>query len=199
MGAVEPSPGRQAQGKRMDQILREINDLKGPIEKTLMDVREILSTLDNPLRTLQTVDEPKTRAETRQEAPEKEGNQRPQPKRVHLPTTGTHEGFDTLTFNVFACTELLTKLLGRWQLERLLLGMEGEDVEEVRNQVRRALEALSAVEPLPDQPILGIPMKDALHLGLVLLNLLLRDPRNPVIGVVVLLLDRIISPLSVKR
>ncbi|MEN3048481.1 MAG: hypothetical protein ABDH63_06860 [Candidatus Caldarchaeales archaeon] len=42
-------------------------------------------------------------------------------------------------------------------------------------------------------------MKDALHLGLVLLNLLLKDPRNPVIGVVVLLLDRIISPLAVKR
>ncbi|MCS7117336.1 MAG: hypothetical protein NZ957_00925 [Thaumarchaeota archaeon] len=199
MGAVEPGTGRQAQGRRMDQILKEINELKGPIERTLMDVREILSTLDNPLRTVQTADDPRATADARRDVPEKESNQRPQQKHVRSTTSESHEGFDTLTFNVYACTELLTKLLGRWQVERLLMGMEGEDVEDVRNQVRKALEALSAVEPLPDQPILGIPMKDALHLGLVLLNLLLRDPRNPVIGVVVLLLDRIISPLSVKR
>ncbi|MEN3048480.1 MAG: hypothetical protein ABDH63_06855 [Candidatus Caldarchaeales archaeon] len=150
MAVVDQGAGRPAQGRKVEQILKEINELKGPIERTLMDVREILAALDNPLRSTPAPEEQTAEPDQRKGRPDGEAVQRPQQRQARPPTGVVREGFDTLTFNVFACTELLTKLLGRWQLERLLLGMEGEDAEEVRLLVRRALESLSAVEPLPD-------------------------------------------------
>jgi len=35
---------------RFERLLKEIGELKGPIERTLMDVREILAAVDSPLR-----------------------------------------------------------------------------------------------------------------------------------------------------
>ena len=37
-------------GNRFERLLKEIGELKGPIERTLMDVREILAAVDSPLR-----------------------------------------------------------------------------------------------------------------------------------------------------
>jgi hypothetical protein len=43
---------------RIEKLLKEIGELKGPIERTLMDVREILAAVDSPLRAPPSVQQP---------------------------------------------------------------------------------------------------------------------------------------------
>ncbi len=37
-------------GNKTEKLLKEVGELKGPIERTLMDVREVLAAVDSPLR-----------------------------------------------------------------------------------------------------------------------------------------------------
>ena len=183
---------------RIEKLLKEIGELKGPIERTLMDVREILAAVDSPLRTPpaiqqpQKTEQPVTKVETggqnaaRQQESRKAGE-------VFFPATG----FDVLTFNSFAITEFLVKLLGKWHLERLIVIL-GKD-ETVRESVKRALESITTAEPVQDHPPLGVAPRDAVQAGVVLLSLFFENPRNPAIGILAQSLDKQLSPYLVKR
>ncbi|MEM2701054.1 MAG: hypothetical protein QW490_05110 [Nitrososphaerota archaeon] len=185
---------------RIDRLLKEISELKGPIERTLMDVREILAAVDSPLRAVPTV-QPQQRSErTGKEAPAKpqeatrDQNNRAPAAEASVPAA---TGFDVLTFNAFAMTELLVKLLGKWHLERLIMSL-GRD-EAVKESLRKALESITATEPIPDHPPLGVAPRDAVQAGVVLLSLLFENPRNPAIGILAQSLDKLLSPYLVKR
>jgi hypothetical protein len=183
---------------RIEKLLKEIGELKGPIERTLMDVREILAAVDSPLRAppavqqTQKTEQPVTKVETggqnaaRHQESRKAGE-------VFFPATG----FDVLTFNSFAITEFLVKLLGKWHLERLIVIL-GKD-ETVRESVKRALESITTAEPVQDHPPLGVAPRDAVQAGVVLLSLLFENPRNPAIGILAQSLDKLLSPYLVKR
>jgi hypothetical protein len=106
-------------------------------------------------------------------------------------------GFDVLTFNSFAITEFLVKLLGKWHLERLIVIL-GKD-ETVRESVKRALESITTAEPVQDHPPLGVAPRDAVQAGVVLLSLFFENPRNPAIGILAQSLDKLLSPYLVKR
>jgi DNA-binding MarR family transcriptional regulator len=112
---------------------------------------------------------------------------------VSFPATG----FDVLTFNSFAMTEFLVKLLGKWHLERLIVIL-GKD-ETVRESVKRALESITTAEPVQDHPPLGVAPRDAVQAGVVLLSLFFENPRNPAIGILAQSLDKLLSPYLVKR
>jgi hypothetical protein len=112
---------------------------------------------------------------------------------VFFPATG----FDVLTFNSFAITEFLVKLLGKWHLERLIVTL-GKD-ETVKESVKRALESITTAEPVQDHPPLGVAPRDAVQAGVVLLSLFFENPRNPAIGILAQSLDKLLSPYLVKR
>lgn len=190
----------QRNENRVERLLREINELKGPIERTLMDVREILAAVDSPLRAA-----PTSQPQQRSDKTGKEGPARAQEaaQRQEYRATGEEAtvpaaaGFDVLTFNSFAMAELLVKLLGKWHLERLVMSL-GRD-ESVKESLRRALESITATEPIPDHPPLGVAPRDAVQAGVVLLSLLFENPRNPAIGILAQSLDKLLSPYLVKR
>ncbi len=183
---------------RIEKLLKEIGELKGPIERTLMDVREILAAVDPPLRAPPSVQQPQkaerpvTKVETggRNAARHQESRNAGE---VFFPATG----FDVLTFNSFAITEFLVKLLGKWHLERLIVIL-GKD-ETVRESVKRALESITTAEPVQDHPPLGVAPRDAVQAGVVLLSLFFENPRNPAIGILAQSLDKLLSPYLVKR
>lgn len=190
----------QRNDNRVERLLREISELKGPIERTLMDVREILAAVDSPLRAPTTAQS--------QQRPEQEGKEGT--AKAHEATrlqanrasdaealVAAAAGFDVLTFNSFAMAELLVKLLGKWHLERLVMSL-GRD-EAVKESLRRALESITATEPIPDHPPLGVSPRDAVQAGVVLLSLLFENPRNPAIGILAQSLDKLLSPYLVKR
>ena len=183
---------------RMEKLLKEIGELRGPIERTLMDVREMLAAVDSPLRTPPAVqppqrsEQPATKAETGEQ-----GTARHQENRSAWGAPFPATGFDVLTFNSFAITEFLVKLLGKWHLERLIVTL-GKD-ETVRESVKRALESITTAEPVQDHPPLGVAPRDAVQAGVVLLSLFFENPRNPAIGILAQSLDKLLSPYLVKR
>jgi hypothetical protein len=183
---------------RIEKLLKEIGELKGPIERTLMDVREILAAVDSPLRTppavqqTQKTEQPVTKVETGGQNAARHQESR-NAGEVFFPATG----FDVLTFNSFAITEFLVKLLGKWHLERLIVIL-GKD-ETVRESVKRALESITTAEPVQDHPPLGVAPRDAVQAGVVLLSLFFENPRNPAIGILAQSLDKLLSPYLVKR
>ncbi len=186
-------------GGKIDKLLKEIGELKGPIERTLMDVREILAAVDSPLRAVPAV-QPSQRSEQSARKAEPGGQSAPRPQEDR---NGAWEfpfpaaGFDVLTFNSFAVTEFLVKLLGKWHLERLVVMLGRE--EAVRESVKRALESITATEPVQDHPPLGVAPRDAVQVGVILLNLFFENPRNPAIGILAQSLDKLLSPYLVKR
>jgi hypothetical protein len=183
---------------RIEKLLKEIGELKGPIERTLMDVREILAAVDSPLRATPSVQPPQ-----RSEQPATRNEPRGQGTAGHHENRNAGEvffpatGFDVLTFNSFAITEFLVKLLGKWHLERLIVIL-GND-ETVRQFVKRALESITTAEPVQDHPPLGVAPRDAVQAGVVLLSLFFENPRNPAIGILAQSLDKLLSPYLVKR
>jgi hypothetical protein len=183
---------------RIEKLLKEIGELKGPIERTLMDVREILAAVDSPLRAppavqqTQKTEQPVTKVETGGQNAARHQESR-NAGEVSFPATG----FDVLTFNSFAITEFLVKLLGKWHLERLIVIL-GND-ETVRQFVKRALESITTAEPVQDHPPLGVAPRDAVQAGVVLLSLFFENPRNPAIGILAQSLDKLLSPYLVKR
>jgi hypothetical protein len=183
---------------RIEKLLKEIGELKGPIERTLMDVREILAAVDSPLRAppavqqTQKTEQPVTKVETGGQNAARHQESR-NAGEVSFPATG----FDVLTFNSFATTEFLVKLLGKWHLERLIVIL-GKD-ETVRESVKRALESITTAEPVQDHPPLGVAPRDAVQAGVVLLSLFFENPRNPAIGILAQSLDKLLSPYLVKR
>jgi hypothetical protein len=183
---------------RIEKLLKEIGELKGPIERTLMDVREILAAVDSPLRAppavqqTQKTEQPVTKVETGGQNAARHQESR-NTGEVFFPATG----FDVLTFNSFAITEFLVKLLGKWHLERLIVIL-GKD-ETVRESVKRALESITTAEPVQDHPPLGVAPRDAVQAGVVLLSLFFENPRNPAIGILAQSLDKLLSPYLVKR
>jgi hypothetical protein len=183
---------------RIEKLLKEISELKGPIERTLMDVREILAAVDSPLRAppavqqTQKTEQPVTKVETGGQNAARHQESR-NTGEVFFPATG----FDVLTFNSFAITEFLVKLLGKWHLERLIVIL-GKD-ETVRESVKRALESITTAEPVQDHPPLGVAPRDAVQAGVVLLSLFFENPRNPAIGILAQSLDKLLSPYLVKR
>jgi hypothetical protein len=183
---------------RIEKLLKEIGELKGPIERTLMDVREILAAVDSPLRAppavqqTQKTEQPVTKVETGGQNAARHQESR-NAGEVFFPATG----FDVLTFNSFAITEFLVKLLGKWHLERLIVIL-GKD-ETVRESVKRALESITTAEPVQDHPPLGVAPRDAVQAGVVLLSLFFENPRNPAIGILAQSLDKLLSPYLVKR
>jgi hypothetical protein len=183
---------------RIEKLLKEIGELKGPIERTLMDVREILAAVDSPLRSPPSVHQPQkaeqpvTKFETGGQNAARHRESR-KAGEVFFPATG----FDVLTFNSFAITEFLVKLLGKWHLERLIVIL-GKD-ETVRESVKRALESITTAEPVQDHPPLGVAPRVAVQAGVVLLSLFFENPRNPAIGILAQSLDKLLSPYLVKR
>jgi hypothetical protein len=183
---------------RIEKLLKEIGELKGPIERTLMDVREILAAVDSPLRAppavqqTQKTEQPVTKVETGGQNAARHQESR-NAGEVFFPATG----FDVLTFNSFAITEFLVKLLGKWHLERLIVIL-GKD-ETIRESVKRALESITTAEPVQDHPPLGVAPRDAVQAGVVLLSLFFENPRNPAIGILAQSLDKLLSPYLVKR
>jgi hypothetical protein len=183
---------------RIEKLLKEIGELKGPIERTLMDVREILAAVDSPVRAppsvqqTQKTEQPVTKVETGGQNAARHQESR-NAGEVFFPATG----FDVLTFNSFAITEFLVKLLGKWHLERLIVIL-GKD-ETVRESVKRALESITTAEPVQDHPPLGVAPRDAVQAGVVLLSLFFENPRNPAIGILAQSLDKLLSPYLVKR
>jgi hypothetical protein len=183
---------------RIEKLLKEIGELKGPIERTLMDVREILAAVDSPLRAppavqqTQKTEQPVTKVETGGQNAARHQESR-NAGEVFFPATG----FDVLTFNSFAITEFLVKLLGKWHLERLIVIL-GKD-ETIRESVKRALESITTAEPVQDHPPLGVAPRDAVQAGVVLLSLFFENPRSPAIGILAQSLDKLLSPYLVKR
>ncbi len=186
---------------RIERLLKEIGELKGPIERTLIDVRELLAAIDSPLRA--------TTSFNNQQRSEQATKRSEQGVQVHgtsrqqedhsnvrdVPAFAT--GFDVLTFNSFAVTEFLVKLLGKWHLERLIMTIGNNEVG--KEAVKRALESITATEPVPDHPPLGVAPRDAIQVGVVLLSLFLENPRNPTIGILAQSLDKLLSPFLIKR
>ena len=186
-------------GNRFERLLKEIGELKGPIERTLMDVREILAAVDSPLRAPPALHQSqKPEQSAKRTEPGGQGTARHQEDRSNAwEASFPAAGFDALTFNSFAITELLVKLLGKWHLERLIVMLCRD--EGVRDSVKRALESITATEPVQDHPPLGVAPRDAVQVGVVLLNLFFENPRNPAIGILAQSLDKLLSPFLIKR
>ncbi len=199
-----------------DELVRQIEELREPIEKTLLDIREMISALDNPL--VGVMEEPAKPAEARPKQAEQESRalegvgaqaqpsrqakpqkeQPPPPPMTQIPITSST---DVSRFNATAIASLAVWLLGKSGFERLLNSMElgiGGGIY-LRSLLREAGEfvASSLRDDPPAHPVgLG---HEAYLLCVMLLELFCSNPSQPSIGMLASMIQRLLSQNGVRR
>jgi len=199
-----------------DELVRQIEELREPIEKTLLDIREMISALDNPL--VGVMEEPAKPADARPKQAEQESGawegagtsaqpsrqaklqkeQPPPPPMTQIPITPSS---DVSRFNATAIASLAVWLLGKSGFERLLNSMElgvGGGIY-LRSLLREAGEfvASSLRDDPPAHPVgLG---HEAYLLCVMLLELFCSNPSQPTIGMLASMIQRLLSQNGVRR
>lgn len=205
-----------------EDLLKQIEELREPIEKTLMDIREMLSALDNPL--IGVMDEP---------APQPKnsganGGQEPRGAGQHggaggkvggdatldkqggvsydsspppLPHAPLTRSSDVSRFNATALASLAVWLLGRATFERLVNSLALHAPENIyfTSLLREAADFVSTT--LREEHVhggRGFPGHESYLLCVMLLELYISNPSQPSIGMVASLIQRLLSSNGVR-
>jgi len=206
-----PSTSQKSDVKRIEE---EIQELREPIEKTIMDVRELISEIDSAVITApqprQNKPDVKRLPTVEKRTDDRQGETRSvqagqQPRIPDAPTLNAEkESIDAeyLDVNLYVVTSFILRLLGNQNLERILLSVRshGESVDWLKKQMRDVAELILrgsktelGVEKYP------FPGSDAYLLGFYLVSLFLRRPGDPNLGLLVITLSRILLGESLVR
>ncbi|MEM2189500.1 MAG: hypothetical protein QXH35_06990 [Nitrososphaerota archaeon] len=203
-----------------EDLLRQIEGLREPIEKTLMDIREMISALDNPL--IGVMDEPGPPpsrgsvsgggqglngvgaggreggglAPSRAGGVTEGGVQPPSVPQITLSRSS-----DVSRFNATALASLAVWLLGRATFERLVNSLALHSPENIyfTSLLREAADFVSATlrEEHAHATRLAASHESYL-LCVMLLELYISNPSQPSIGMVASLIQRLISGNGVR-
>lgn len=207
---------RTGEGQKTDlkRLEDEIRELKEPIEKTIMDVRELIAEIDNAVIT--STENQKSKPALKKQLPATAGmnnkqeerveqSSRPTSQRARFWTNSTESDFAASAYmdlNLYAVTSFMLRLLGYQNLERILLSIRSsaENVDWLKNQVREIAEIiLRGTRPDGVSEKYPLPGSDAYLLGFYLLSLFLQRPGDPNIGLLVITLSRILLGESLIR
>lgn len=205
-----------------EELLRQIEELREPIEKTLTDIREMISALDNPLIGVMEEAEPRQRGEP----PKRGRNEEVQPGREGgvphvdasslegvagvaaagppapppLPQTTLSTAASVSRFNATAIASLAVWLLGRDVFERLVnsLALNSPNSIYLTALLREAADFVAAT--LRDERVYArvASSHESYLLCVMLLELYLVNPSLSSIGMVASLIQRLLSQGGVK-
>lgn len=195
-----------------DDILRQIEGLREPIERTLIDIREMISALDNPLIGVmeEPVSQPREQGQlrrghgeaveaSRSEAVAEKGASRASPS-VPPPEIPLAQGCSVSRFNATALASLAVWLLGRDTFERLVnsLALNSPQSVYLTALLRESADFVSTT--LRDERVFArvASSHESYLLCVMLLELYLSNPSLASIGMVASLIQRLLSQNGVK-
>ncbi|MEM2003459.1 MAG: hypothetical protein QXI27_02070 [Nitrososphaerota archaeon] len=204
----------EAQKTDIRRLEDEIRELREPIEKTIMDVRELIAEIDNAAITspnveksrptvkkpVKTISDTNNAQEGRLEQSAAQAYQRPGNRTNNAESMSAASAY--LDLNLYAVTSFTLRLLGYQNLERILQSIRTgvENVDWLKRQVREVAEIIlrgSRLEGSGEK--YPFPGSDAYLLGFYLLSLFLQRPGDPNIGLLVIALSRILLGESLVR
>ncbi|MEM4290178.1 MAG: hypothetical protein QXQ48_07920 [Nitrososphaerota archaeon] len=201
----------EKKNQQPDDILRQIEGLREPIEKTLMDIREMISALDNPLIGVMEEPAPQPRepglkrshtGHSEASSPGEVGGkiETEQPPPPPLPQTPLSASSSVSRFNATALASLAVWLLGRDVFERLVnsLALNSPQSIYLTALLREAADFVSAT--LRDERVFArnTSSHESYLLCVMLLELYLSNPSLSSIGMVASLIQRLLSQNGVK-
>ncbi|MCS7145360.1 MAG: hypothetical protein RMJ28_07085 [Nitrososphaerota archaeon] len=194
-----------------EDVLRQIEELREPIERTLMDIREMISALDNPL--IGVMEEPPAQpkehghrrgqgeaVEPVRGEPDSRAGSEPQAAAPPPPQIPLSHGGSVSRFNATALASLAVWLLGRDTFERLVnaLALNSPQSIYLTALLREAADFVSAT--LRDERVFAraTSSHESYLLCVMLLELYLSNPSHASIGMVASLIQRLLSQNGVK-
>ncbi len=202
--------GQRTDLKRLEE---EIRELKEPIEKTIMDVRELIAEIDNAVITSPPAQQSRPMLKrpsgiefkTSEEAAKTEGKSQsqwrgPESSSMHTRNVSEFSG-GQLDLNLYVATSFIIRLVGHHNLERMLFlirGVGGES-EFLKRQIREMAEMIvrSLREDVHEK--YPQPGSDAYLLCLHLLSIFLNNPSDPNIGLLIVTLGKLLLGDSLIR
>ncbi|MCS7142578.1 MAG: hypothetical protein NZ920_02105 [Aigarchaeota archaeon] len=192
-------PEEVGEADQIRRLMQEINSVKGPLESTLMDIREVLNTLDNPLSligSISTKEKERTNGAPAQVTTSgATKHERPQ-ERHAVGVNGEHQASirhvatnnrSLRLINASTCAMLLLNLLGKTEAERLVYSMlkrSSSMSEELLAVVDHLNNLTNAMLVDLEKPNRTASSRDGYLLtSLSFLNMLQNNPEDPFISI----------------
>ncbi|MEM4280738.1 MAG: hypothetical protein QW470_03655 [Candidatus Caldarchaeum sp.] len=188
------SEGQTSNERKLKTIEEEIRRLREPLEKTLLDIREMINSAENPFNFL-------ARSISQQEDPASfgkvESNAEPEVQQVHEASRGKRQAvsFKKISeeevgnieslesfISVLAAVDLMVLIVGKEYLVNLVnrLAWKGFISKKLLESIKEALEFMSSMEPVSkfDRLADGQPTFNDILVVLYIISLLVKNDDN---------------------
>ncbi|MDW8084390.1 MAG: hypothetical protein RMI49_04235 [Candidatus Caldarchaeum sp.] len=184
VGMAEASPTE----RRIRQLEEEIKKIREPLEKTLLDIREMINTAENPFLFL-TKSIANDESNPNKSYAEKSGSNTPAVEeqqrsisQIDIPALpkAPSEGLESF-ISTLAAVDLMVLIVGREYLTNLanMLAWKNLIPKSLLDGIKEALEFLASVDRGKVEQVRESPSFNDILIVLYMLSLLVKDRKNP--------------------